>query len=197
MSIFRGDLTPHRLLLLGHEDDAKPAFADLLEQLVRTNHDSRQFGDWFIHGGDKLSGGLIHERTGVLVGLEELFHLLTQGRVTRAGALEVGRPFHRVVNFQRFQKDRTLAHRPNLCGRNPSIAAFLISAIQLDITPDSFTKMGCPEESRVASQIQNKRLFAIASDTRHDLVSSQFSDGPTQPGPSKCPETVGGVRRDI
>ena len=35
------DLTPHRVRLLGHEDDSEPAFADLLQELVRPDQRPR------------------------------------------------------------------------------------------------------------------------------------------------------------
>src|SRR5947207_1004511 len=45
----QGNLATHRLGLLGHEDDAEAAFADLLQELVRTNHRASVFrGRWLI-----------------------------------------------------------------------------------------------------------------------------------------------------
>jgi hypothetical protein len=35
---FQGDFAAHRPLLLGHEDNTEPAFADLFQQLVRPDH---------------------------------------------------------------------------------------------------------------------------------------------------------------
>ena len=41
-----GDLAPDGLGLLGHEDDAHAAFADLLQELVRADHAPGPLGEW-------------------------------------------------------------------------------------------------------------------------------------------------------
>ncbi len=41
---FQGDLAAHGLRLLGHENDAEAALADLFEQLVRTDDRAGAFG---------------------------------------------------------------------------------------------------------------------------------------------------------
>ena len=45
------DLAADRLLLLGHEDHAEAAFADLLQQLVRADDRAGAFGEWLVRAG--------------------------------------------------------------------------------------------------------------------------------------------------
>src|SRR5262249_44282948 len=46
------DAAAHRLLLLGHEDHAEAALADLLQELVRANDGAGAFADRLIDGGE-------------------------------------------------------------------------------------------------------------------------------------------------
>src|SRR5207249_6688972 len=48
-----GDLALHGLGLLGHEDGAHAALADLLEQLVRPDHRAGALAERVINGGDR------------------------------------------------------------------------------------------------------------------------------------------------
>ena len=55
----QGHLAADRLRLLGHEDDAEAAFADLLQQLVRADHRAGAFGDRrLIDGGSRRRAAL-------------------------------------------------------------------------------------------------------------------------------------------
>ena len=57
-----GDLAADRLLLLGHEDDAEAAFADLLQQLVRADDRARAFANRRpIDRGGRTDGGRLQE----------------------------------------------------------------------------------------------------------------------------------------
>src|SRR5215475_8108849 len=49
------DFAADRLLLLGHEDDAEAAFADLFQELVWTDDDAGAPGGGVIDGGDPLT----------------------------------------------------------------------------------------------------------------------------------------------
>ena len=49
-----GDLAPHRLMLLRHEDEPETAFADLLQELVRADHRARGFALGDTDGGREL-----------------------------------------------------------------------------------------------------------------------------------------------
>ena len=85
---------PHRLLLLGHVDDAAAAFADLLEQLVAANPVARLLRDE--NGGSESVVWTVRKFRRSIMRLKQRKHLLLQLRITAASlrheALRVRRP---------------------------------------------------------------------------------------------------------
>ena len=57
---FQRNLTAHGLNLFGHVNDAEPAFANLLEQPVRTDDGSRSFeqGHSMLHGWSRSEAAM-------------------------------------------------------------------------------------------------------------------------------------------
>ena len=69
-----------RLLLLGHEDRAHAAFADLLEQLVGADDCAEPFWDgWLVQRGLARGASLAQETARVVAGVEQDLEALTQG----------------------------------------------------------------------------------------------------------------------
>src|SRR5262249_41798636 len=97
----QGDLAAERLLLLGHEDDAEAAFADLLQQLVRPDHRAGAFADGGgIDRGDGLEGWGVAEQElpRRLIGPDQPLDPRPPAGVPGAGPIEEGRPcFRRTV----------------------------------------------------------------------------------------------------
>ncbi len=96
------DHPPNRLLLLGHPDDAHPALADLLEQLVRPDPRAGPLGQRR-HGVrvEPLAGGQygqagfpgrgpLEEAAGRVVSGEQGFDALTKVGLAGAGFVEIG-----------------------------------------------------------------------------------------------------------
>jgi hypothetical protein len=83
--------TANRLLLLGHEDDAEAAFADLLQELVGADNGARALGDRVIDGGGHLQrgSGRLQEAACSFVPGEQSVHLLAQVQVTAAHRIQV------------------------------------------------------------------------------------------------------------
>ena len=88
------DPAANRLLLLGHVDNAHAAFADFLEQLVRADDGARTFG------GERAGRGegegrrrSIQNAARGLMRRQQGFDAYTQGGVSAAGAVQVGRAF--------------------------------------------------------------------------------------------------------
>ena len=79
--------------LLGHEDDAQAAFADLLQQLVGADCVRRAWSTAGCVGCDRqTSDGGFEEAAGFVVGDKQVLYAVTQGRVAAAGFLQVGDP---------------------------------------------------------------------------------------------------------
>ena len=94
------------LRLLGHEDGAHAAFADLLQELVRADDRAGAFADGDCgrlfpgHGregsrGPQGSGRPVQETAGFAVNLEKLPHLLLQLGIPAAGFADVAVPLLR------------------------------------------------------------------------------------------------------
>ena len=67
---FRATLRRTGCGLLGHEDDAEAALADLLQQLVRADDRAGAFGDRpVVDGDDRRGGGRLQEAAGLVAGL--------------------------------------------------------------------------------------------------------------------------------
>ena len=72
------DAAADRRLLVGHVDDAHAPFADLLQQLVRTDERAGALGQRLLSGrqidrGAELGGRLLQKAVGIVVGLEQGF----------------------------------------------------------------------------------------------------------------------------
>src|SRR5205814_882349 len=108
-----GDLALNGMGLLGHEDGAHAAFADLLQQLVRADDRAGCFGcrldsadrcrlAWTrLPARGSWSGKRILQQAARLVeGLQQLVQALTQRGIAAALSVEPRRPFGRVRNLQ-------------------------------------------------------------------------------------------------
>ena len=86
----QGHLAAHGRVLLGHVDDAHAAFADLLQELVGADD---RAGSSAARGRDHRAGRRsrrgFEEAPGVVVGLQEGFDPLPQGRIVPTGLLEI------------------------------------------------------------------------------------------------------------
>ena len=104
-----------RLLLLGDEDQAHTAFADLLHELVRADDRAGPFGDRrFIDGRTKSRGAMFEKAVAGLVGLEQPLDPLAQRPIFGARLVEVGGPFGGIIFFQGSNEDGSFAHgRPS------------------------------------------------------------------------------------
>jgi hypothetical protein len=97
-----GDAALHRLGLLDHPDRPHAAFAQFLQELVRPQVQAGGFGQWRRGGvaivppagrwiaGSRADKGLLQEVAALLVGLQQVFDVLTQGSIAAAGVLEEG-----------------------------------------------------------------------------------------------------------
>jgi hypothetical protein len=109
------DLPTDRLRLLGHEDDAEPALADLLQQLVRTDDCAGNFGGPRVAARPNLPGRRrLQEAGGPFVDGEQFFDPRAEGGVRLAGARQVGLAFVHFVPLQGGDEDVALGHdRPS------------------------------------------------------------------------------------
>src|SRR5207302_8565551 len=90
---FQSDFTADGLLLLGHENQAEAAFADLLQQLVRADNYAGSFPDRLLDGGDRAGGrGRFQEATDLRLGAEELLDALAYFGIIAADLVQVGCP---------------------------------------------------------------------------------------------------------
>ena len=102
-----GDHAADRLFLLGHEDDAHAAFADLLQQLVGADDGAGAFGDTLVGTGLiglASCGGRAHSRLRGRAFKEEV-HLAPQLVVGTTSLVQVGVPFLRPMALDRSQED--------------------------------------------------------------------------------------------
>ena len=89
---FQRHLAADGMLLLGDEDQSHAALADLLHQLVGTDHRAGTFGHEFI-GCDCRSGdGRFQKASGFFMGGQQVLHAVAQGLIAAAFALHVGAP---------------------------------------------------------------------------------------------------------
>src|SRR5262249_36970238 len=72
--------------LLSHPHRAHAAFADLLQELVRTHRYARLLRRRAVHGAGV--GAALQDAGGPLVGCEELLHALAEGRVAGASLVQ-------------------------------------------------------------------------------------------------------------
>ncbi len=100
-----GDLAAHRLRLLGHEDDAEAALADLLQQLVGADDRAGTFGTTVVACGLLLLGPA-QESARALMSPQQLLDTRTQGRVRPAGLFEKAQLLVGALAVQGFEKDR-------------------------------------------------------------------------------------------
>ena len=107
-----GDLALDGLRLLGHEDDAHAAFADLLQELVGADHACRgvRSSGWN-RGWIRARGWRFEKPPGPVVGLEQHFDPLLELSVPAAGLLQAGQPFGRLRARQHFEEDFLFVHR--------------------------------------------------------------------------------------
>ena len=117
---FQSDLAANRRMLLGHEDDAKAALAELLQQLVRADDRTRAFFQAQavpLVGcglGDISLGGIgrwrLQKVAPALVLLQQPFDPLTQDRIAGTRLVEPGRTFGWVFLFQRLGENCLFQH---------------------------------------------------------------------------------------
>src|SRR5205823_14699947 len=113
-----------RMFLLGHEDGAEAAFADLLQQLVRADESTGALGDSrLIDGGHRRRSGRFQEAAGAEVILDEFFYVPFQVGIAgtclinELSAFRVRLDFHR-LSENRFNLVRVRFHgqkTPNGC----------------------------------------------------------------------------------
>ena len=102
---FQRDGPPNRPRLLGHEDDAHAAFADLLQQLVRPDDRARALTDRPIIGDPHAHRWEIENEALLPVMLgQQLLDPFAQQRVGLAGLVEERRPLGRTADFESFNK---------------------------------------------------------------------------------------------
>jgi hypothetical protein len=101
-----GHFAADRLLLLGDEDQAEAAFADLLHQPVRADRGA----DMFLNGLGDLGGRhrrrqLVERAARLAVGAKQVFDALSHGGVVAAGAFDERDPLGRVGDVERGEED--------------------------------------------------------------------------------------------
>ena len=110
--------------LLGHEDDAHAAFADLLEQLVAADDRAGVLGEQGVGGGRLVGGGvgaaIVAVDGGAVVG-EQLLDAAAEGAVAGAGLFEMLLDGVGGGQLQRGEEDRPgpigiVVHADNLRG---------------------------------------------------------------------------------
>ena len=107
LMILRATLRRTRLLLLGHEDDAHAAFADLLQEFVRADHRAGPLRQRIIHGGPQAGRADVFVDTAEpVVHREQVIDLLAQPLITCTGLVKVGGTFGRRSLFDSHLKDR-------------------------------------------------------------------------------------------
>jgi serine/threonine protein kinase len=84
------DLAAHRLYLLGHEDHAKAALADLFQQLVGSDGGAGPLGQRLVHGGQQRVGGRFEKARALFVGPEESPNPPPYGRIVAANLMQIG-----------------------------------------------------------------------------------------------------------
>src|SRR5205085_8145753 len=90
------DLPANRLGLLGQEDDAHAAFADLLQELVPADDGAGTLVDrWHAHHAPKTGRRYIKRPSGFLVAVQELAYPAQEFGILRAGLLDVRGPLRR------------------------------------------------------------------------------------------------------
>jgi hypothetical protein len=103
------------MLLLGHENDAKAAFPDLLQELVRSDNHAGTLRERPLVGHANQGGcKAFHEAAGLLVSFPELLNLGAESRVAGTGTVQVRRPLRGIVNLQQRKEDGSFAHCPTL-----------------------------------------------------------------------------------
>src|SRR5207248_3261296 len=100
--------TLYRLGLLGHEDRAHAAFADLLEQLVRPDHCAGALAERVIDGGGRTGG--FQEAPEPVVFPEQRPNTLTQVGVASARFVEEGSLFGGILLLTRRDEDFPFVH---------------------------------------------------------------------------------------
>src|SRR5262249_33353046 len=95
-----------RLLLLGQEDDAEAALADLLQQLVRTDHRAGTLADEIVNGRDWRGG--VQKSLWSPVGLQQGLNLTAQGWIPRTSFLDKRSPLGRRADLDGREEDRLL-----------------------------------------------------------------------------------------
>src|SRR5262249_40690834 len=112
----------------GHEDHAKAAFADLLQELVRADEAAGLFLKGMMDRRFQLGRRTLEKTVGRFVGLEQPFDPLPQGRVVRARLVEIGGPLGGIVFLKRRDKNRPLTHSVFLQFRDSAAWTSIIRA---------------------------------------------------------------------
>ena len=108
---FQGHLAADGLLLLGHEDEAHAAFADLLQQLVGADDRAGPLGEAApVDGLEQYLGRAIEERPVLFVGREQPIDHFPQARVAGASPVQVRPPLDRIVDLHGVEEDGSLVH---------------------------------------------------------------------------------------
>jgi hypothetical protein len=111
-----------RLRLLGHPHRTHAAFADLLDQLVRTDDETRSFKRCCLFGRVLKSArrrfdcGVLQEAACAFVEPQQVLHVLAQIRLRAAGLGQVGMALGWVCFLQCGDEDVTLGHDRSLYG---------------------------------------------------------------------------------
>ncbi len=99
-----GDLALDGMRLLGHEDGAHAALADLLQQLVRADDRARRFLGRLSRGG-RAARSRFEERPQPLLMPQEVLDFAAQCVVAAAGRCQVGLAFVPCGDFRRSQEN--------------------------------------------------------------------------------------------
>ena len=195
-------LASDRLLLLGHEDGAHAALADLLEELVRADHRAgflvERSGDthgWvvFVLGLGIASGSRSRswrnarakEIAGPLVSLQERFHLDAKRRILSARPIEIRRTLGAGGVVQGLREDRLQVGLGRIHQRHPPHDWGRRDRVYPDMLP-------LRQESDTKNRPIRKNLADRAVETaRHEQTPSPFqrSDG-RRPRPSAASSSV-------
>lgn len=104
LQLFQCNLPTHRLLLLGHEDDAEAAFSNLLQQLVRPDDAAGAFLDGELAGRHRAGEGL-QKAPIVFIHAQQRLEPVAQRRVDATHSIEVAATSLRRLNIASLIKD--------------------------------------------------------------------------------------------
>ncbi len=100
------DLALHGLRLLGHKDRAHATLADLLQELVGTNHRAWPFTDRLIGCAGEVRNWRFQEAAGSEIVFQQFFDVPFEFRVAGTGLVEVFSAFRLRIDLDEVGEDR-------------------------------------------------------------------------------------------